>query len=93
MSVSNLYTFVIHVYRKEALEVERARAAEIASMPPPPPDPLHNLDIKKSSKSKLSPYKKFSSEYACSFLLFPLFGIGMQNVAHRDTVIFGIFLP
>lgn len=45
------------LFRKQALEVERARAAEIASMPPPPPDPLQNLEVKKSSKFKFSSQK------------------------------------
>ncbi|XP_060595923.1 centrosomal protein of 295 kDa-like, partial [Ruditapes philippinarum] len=34
--------------RKQALEIERSRAAEIASMPPPPPDPLKELNVGKT---------------------------------------------
>ncbi|XP_010156614.1 PREDICTED: centrosomal protein KIAA1731 homolog, partial [Eurypyga helias] len=33
--------------RKHALEVERQRAAKVASLPPPPPHPLENFDVKK----------------------------------------------
>ncbi|XP_068001814.1 centrosomal protein of 295 kDa isoform X2 [Melanerpes formicivorus] len=33
--------------RKHALEVERQRAAKVASLPPPPPHPLENFEVKK----------------------------------------------
>jgi hypothetical protein len=39
-------------YRKQALEIERSRAAEIASMPPPPPDPLKELNVGKTCMFK-----------------------------------------
>ncbi|XP_048350185.1 LOW QUALITY PROTEIN: centrosomal protein of 295 kDa [Sphaerodactylus townsendi] len=32
--------------RKHALEVEKERAAKIASLPPPPPDPFENIELK-----------------------------------------------
>ncbi|XP_051464974.1 centrosomal protein of 295 kDa isoform X2 [Apus apus] len=35
--------------RKHALEVERKRAAKVASLPPPPPHPLENFDVKKAA--------------------------------------------
>ncbi|XP_069825756.1 centrosomal protein of 295 kDa [Dendropsophus ebraccatus] len=31
--------------RQKALDIEKERAAKIASLPPPPPDPLQNLDV------------------------------------------------
>ncbi|XP_056417434.1 centrosomal protein of 295 kDa isoform X2 [Hyla sarda] len=34
--------------RNKALEVERERAAKIASLPPPPPDPIQNIEVAKS---------------------------------------------
>lgn len=33
--------------RKKALDIEKERAAKIASLPPPPPDPLQNLEVAK----------------------------------------------
>ncbi|KAG8584544.1 hypothetical protein GDO81_004658 [Engystomops pustulosus] len=33
--------------RKKALEIEKERAAKIASLPPPPPDPLQNIEVEK----------------------------------------------
>ncbi|XP_061199614.1 centrosomal protein of 295 kDa isoform X2 [Neopsephotus bourkii] len=38
--------------RKHALEVERQRAAKIASLPPPPPHPLENFEVKKAPAVK-----------------------------------------
>ncbi|XP_074427495.1 centrosomal protein of 295 kDa isoform X2 [Larus michahellis] len=38
--------------RKHALEVERQRAAKVASLPPPPPHPLENFEIKKTPAVK-----------------------------------------
>uniref|UniRef100_A0A8C4UG01 ALMS motif domain-containing protein n=1 Tax=Falco tinnunculus TaxID=100819 RepID=A0A8C4UG01_FALTI len=38
--------------RKHALEVERQRAAKVASLPPPPPRPLENFEVKKNSAVK-----------------------------------------
>ncbi|XP_075347213.1 centrosomal protein of 295 kDa isoform X1 [Mycteria americana] len=35
--------------RKHALEVERQRAAKVASLPPPPPRPLENFEVKKTA--------------------------------------------
>ncbi|KAM4700368.1 centrosomal protein of 295 kDa [Discoglossus pictus] len=34
--------------RKKALNIEKERAAKIASLPPPPPDPLENIEVVKS---------------------------------------------
>ncbi|KAM5181471.1 centrosomal protein of 295 kDa [Mantella aurantiaca] len=33
--------------RRKALEIEKERAAKVASLPPPPPDPLENVEIVK----------------------------------------------
>ncbi|XP_066443025.1 centrosomal protein of 295 kDa [Eleutherodactylus coqui] len=33
--------------RKKALDIEKERAAKIASLPPPPPDPLQNIEVAK----------------------------------------------
>ncbi|XP_074906197.1 centrosomal protein of 295 kDa isoform X1 [Buteo buteo] len=38
--------------RKHALEVERQRAAKVASLPPPPPRPLENFEVKKTPAAK-----------------------------------------
>ncbi|KAM9300858.1 centrosomal protein of 295 kDa isoform 2-T2 [Morus bassanus] len=38
--------------RKHALEVERQRAAKVASLPPPPPRPLENFEVKKNPAVK-----------------------------------------
>ncbi|XP_076184419.1 centrosomal protein of 295 kDa [Aptenodytes patagonicus] len=38
--------------RKHALEVERQRAARVASLPPPPPHPLENFEVKKTPAVK-----------------------------------------
>ncbi|XP_059673083.1 centrosomal protein of 295 kDa [Gavia stellata] len=38
--------------RKHALEVERQRAAKVASLPPPPPRPLENFEVKKTPAMK-----------------------------------------
>ncbi|KAM6146456.1 centrosomal protein of 295 kDa isoform 2-T2 [Phoenicopterus ruber ruber] len=38
--------------RKHALEVERQRAAKVASLPPPPPCPLENFEVKKTPAVK-----------------------------------------
>ncbi|XP_069739483.1 centrosomal protein of 295 kDa [Phaenicophaeus curvirostris] len=38
--------------RKHALEVEKQRAAKIASLPPPPPRPLENFEVKKTPAVK-----------------------------------------
>ncbi|KAM4683192.1 centrosomal protein of 295 kDa isoform 2-T3 [Amazona ochrocephala] len=38
--------------RKHALEVERQRAAKMASLPPPPPHPLENFEVKKAPAVK-----------------------------------------
>ncbi|XP_074996244.1 centrosomal protein of 295 kDa isoform X5 [Calonectris borealis] len=38
--------------RKHALEVERQRAAKVASLPPPPPHPLENFEVKKTPAVK-----------------------------------------
>ncbi|XP_037828945.1 centrosomal protein of 295 kDa isoform X3 [Kryptolebias marmoratus] len=33
--------------RKKALQAERERSAKVASLPPPPPNPIQNIDVKK----------------------------------------------
>ncbi|KAM9019407.1 centrosomal protein of 295 kDa [Ara ararauna] len=38
--------------RKHALEIERQRAAKIASLPPPPPHPLEKFEVKKAPAVK-----------------------------------------
>ncbi|KAM6382970.1 centrosomal protein of 295 kDa isoform 3-T3 [Alca torda] len=38
--------------RKRALEVEKQRAAKVASLPPPPPHPLENFEMKKTPAVK-----------------------------------------
>ncbi|KAM6418517.1 centrosomal protein of 295 kDa [Pluvialis apricaria] len=46
--------------RKHALEVERQRAAKVASLPPPPPHPLENFEVKKTPAVKPYSADKFS---------------------------------
>ncbi|XP_074672388.1 centrosomal protein of 295 kDa isoform X2 [Strix aluco] len=46
--------------RKHALEVERQRAARVASLPPPPPHPLENFEVKKTPAVKLYSADNFS---------------------------------
>uniref|UniRef100_A0A8C3L258 ALMS motif domain-containing protein n=1 Tax=Chrysolophus pictus TaxID=9089 RepID=A0A8C3L258_CHRPC len=46
--------------RKHALDVERERAARVASLPPPPPHPLENLEVKKIAAMKAHGAGKFS---------------------------------
>ncbi|XP_074773436.1 centrosomal protein of 295 kDa [Athene noctua] len=46
--------------RKHALEVERQRAARVASLPPPPPRPLENFEMKKTPTVKLHSANNFS---------------------------------
>ncbi|XP_030905455.2 centrosomal protein of 295 kDa isoform X1 [Melopsittacus undulatus] len=46
--------------RKHALEVERQRAAKIASLPPPPPHPLENFEVKKAPAVKPCSADNFS---------------------------------
>ncbi|KAM8977668.1 centrosomal protein of 295 kDa [Pelodytes ibericus] len=47
--------------RKKALYVEKERAAKIASLPPPPPDPLENLEVlKKPQAVKICDVDNFS---------------------------------
>ncbi|XP_030328027.1 centrosomal protein of 295 kDa isoform X2 [Strigops habroptila] len=46
--------------RKHALEVERQRAAKIASLPPPPPHPLEKFEVKKAPAVKLYSADNFS---------------------------------
>lgn len=38
--IQNFYSL-----RKAALEVEKNRAAQIAALPPPPPDPLQEINL------------------------------------------------
>ncbi|KAM6341968.1 centrosomal protein of 295 kDa isoform 1-T1 [Podargus strigoides] len=47
--------------RKHALEVERKRAAKVASLPPPPPHPLENFEVKKTPAVKLYSADNFSA--------------------------------
>ncbi|CAH1780596.1 unnamed protein product, partial [Owenia fusiformis] len=52
------------VARKHAIEKERLRAARVAAMPPPPPDPLANLEQSKVKKSvQLTDLDAFSSTH------------------------------
>ncbi|XP_053564596.1 centrosomal protein of 295 kDa [Bombina bombina] len=47
--------------RKKALTIEKERAAKIASLPPPPPDPLENIEIvKRLPAVRLSTVDNFS---------------------------------
>ncbi|XP_072182915.1 centrosomal protein of 295 kDa [Excalfactoria chinensis] len=46
--------------RKHALDVERERAARVASLPPPLPHPLENLEVKKIAAMKAHGAGKFS---------------------------------
>ncbi|XP_004938927.2 centrosomal protein of 295 kDa isoform X1 [Gallus gallus] len=46
--------------RKHALDVERERAARVASLPPPLPHPLENLEVKKIAAMKARGAGKFS---------------------------------
>ncbi|XP_053312073.1 centrosomal protein of 295 kDa [Spea bombifrons] len=47
--------------RRKALNIEKERAAKIASLPPPPPDPLENLElVKKLPSVKLCNIDSFS---------------------------------
>ena len=34
-------------YRQVALEIEKLRAAEVAALPPPPPDPIQTIEAPK----------------------------------------------
>jgi len=44
-----LIMIVFSCYRQHALTTEKLRSAEIAALPPPPPDPLINIANSKSS--------------------------------------------
>nr|XP_014354082.1 PREDICTED: centrosomal protein of 295 kDa [Latimeria chalumnae] len=46
--------------RHQALLAEKERAAKIASLPPPPPDPLENIEVKKYSAVKMYDIDSFS---------------------------------
>lgn len=41
------------IARQTALELEKARAAEIASKPPPPPDPVVKIEAPKGTKIQI----------------------------------------
>ncbi|XP_015707768.2 centrosomal protein of 295 kDa isoform X1 [Coturnix japonica] len=47
--------------RKHALDVERERAARVASLPPPLPHPLENLEVKKIAAMKAHGAGRFSA--------------------------------
>nr|XP_056714832.1 centrosomal protein of 295 kDa [Euleptes europaea] len=46
--------------RKHALEVEKERAAKIASLPPPPPHPFENIELKSVPSVKVSDGDSFA---------------------------------
>ncbi|KAL5004668.1 hypothetical protein ScPMuIL_018124 [Solemya velum] len=49
------------ISRKTALELEKERALKIASLPPPPPDPLLQLDLNGKNQVKLTDVNAFST--------------------------------
>ncbi|KAL4219939.1 hypothetical protein ACF0H5_020350 [Mactra antiquata] len=51
------------IARKQALEREKTRAAEIAAMPPPPPDPLSTLNVVKPKPVKVTDMNAFSTTH------------------------------
>ncbi|KAF7251236.1 hypothetical protein EYD10_03644, partial [Varanus komodoensis] len=46
--------------RKHALDIEKERAAKIASLPPPPPHPFENVELQNVSTVKVSEVDTFS---------------------------------
>ena len=57
LAQKHLFMYNVYIYfRKHALEVERSRAADIAAMPPPPPDPLKQLNVAKTCMFDLLPF-------------------------------------
>ncbi|MBN3316912.1 CE295 protein, partial [Atractosteus spatula] len=46
--------------RRKALLAEKERSAKIASLPPPPPDPFENIDVKKLPSVKMYDVDSFS---------------------------------
>ncbi|XP_066555356.1 centrosomal protein 295 isoform X2 [Amia ocellicauda] len=46
--------------RRKALLAEKERAAKVASLPPPPPDPLESIEVKKLRSVKMSDVDSFS---------------------------------
>jgi hypothetical protein len=51
-----LHLFVWLVVRQAALELERVRSAKIASLPPPPHDPLDDIEPVKCECGFFVPY-------------------------------------
>ncbi|XP_069569106.1 uncharacterized protein cep295 [Brachyistius frenatus] len=49
--------------RKKALQTEKERSSKIASLPPPPPDPIQNIDLKKSHVVKKSDVSAFAATH------------------------------
>ncbi|XP_045929282.1 centrosomal protein of 295 kDa isoform X2 [Micropterus dolomieu] len=49
--------------RKKALQVEKERSAKVASLPPPPPNPIQNIDFKKPHVVKKSDVSAFAATH------------------------------
>ncbi|XP_073340063.1 uncharacterized protein cep295 isoform X3 [Pagrus major] len=49
--------------RKKALQAEKERAAKVASLPPPPPNPIQNIECKKLHVVKKSDVSAFAATY------------------------------
>ncbi|XP_065816078.1 centrosomal protein of 295 kDa [Labrus bergylta] len=49
--------------RKKALQAEKERAAKVASLPPPPPNPIQNIDAKKPHVVKKSDVSAFAATH------------------------------
>uniref|UniRef100_A0A671ULE2 ALMS motif domain-containing protein n=1 Tax=Sparus aurata TaxID=8175 RepID=A0A671ULE2_SPAAU len=49
--------------RKKALQTEKERAAKVASLPPPPPNPIQNIDYKKLHVVKKSDVSAFAATH------------------------------
>ncbi|XP_027135702.1 centrosomal protein of 295 kDa isoform X2 [Larimichthys crocea] len=49
--------------RKKALQAEKERAAKVASLPPPPPNPIQNIDSKKPHVVKKSDVSAFAATH------------------------------
>ncbi|XP_058489850.1 uncharacterized protein cep295 isoform X2 [Solea solea] len=49
--------------RKKALQTEKERSAKVASLPPPPPNPIQNIDFKKPHVVKKSDVSSFAATH------------------------------
>ncbi|XP_044058281.1 centrosomal protein of 295 kDa isoform X2 [Siniperca chuatsi] len=49
--------------RKKALQAEKERSAKVASLPPPPPNPIQNIDFKRPHVVKKSDVSAFAATY------------------------------